>query len=220
MTLFSSLSPAEQARQLANPDGQIGIQVAEWLNETNRVSNEQIVALLGVQPGNCVLEIGFGNGRTASKIVGQTKNVHYTGIDISPTMIEEARRFNSELVGSGHIIFRHASADQMPFPDETFDRVLSVAVMHFWQDPLPSLREIYRVMRTGALAVMSAADPETRPAFAQPEFGFFLRTESEWSRLAYECGFQTVDTQSVETEQRTPDGKVTKRKSLRLIIRR
>ncbi|MEY4748125.1 MAG: hypothetical protein RIQ60_339 [Pseudomonadota bacterium] len=220
MTVFSSLPPAEQARQLANPDGQIGIDVAEWMNENNRVINGQILTLLRVQPGNYVLEIGFGNGRAASAIFGQAEDVQYMGIDISPTMIEEACRFNSQFIASGHAEFRFASAEQMPFANETFDRVLSVAVMHFWQDPLPSLREIYRVMRSGAIGVMSAVDPETRPGFAQPEFGFFLRSASEWSSLARECGFQTVDTQSIETEQRTPDGKITKRKSLRLIVQR
>lgn len=220
MTLFSSLPPAEQARQLANPDGQIGVQVAEWLNENNRVSNGQILALLNVQPGQRVLEVGFGNGRAASEIVGQAEDVHYFGIDISPTMLEESLRFNADLVRTGRAQFHRASADRMTFPNECFDRVLSVAVMHFWQEPLPSLREIYRVMRPGAVAVMSAADPQTRPAFAQPEFGFFLRTASEWSDLAHNCGFRGVATQTVETEQRAPDGNVVKRNSLRLIVER
>ena len=220
MTIFGSLPPSEQARQLANPDGAIGIQVAEWMNENNRMSNAQILALLRVQPGNRVLEIGFGNGRAASEVVAQAEDVHYTGIDISPTMLEEAVRVNSGLVASGRVQFHRASAEQIPFPSEAFDRVLSVAVMHFWIDPLPSLREVHRVMRPGALAVMSAVDPQTRPSFAQPEFGFFLRSASEWSDLAHACGFRAVDTQSVETEQRATDGNVTRRKSLRLLVTR
>jgi hypothetical protein len=38
MTIFSALSPAEQARQLANPEGRVGHEVAEWLNGNNRDS--------------------------------------------------------------------------------------------------------------------------------------------------------------------------------------
>jgi ubiquinone/menaquinone biosynthesis C-methylase UbiE len=220
MTMFASLAPAEQARHLANPEGQIGIQVAEWMNGNNRESNAQILALLNVQAGNRVLEIGFGNGRATPQIVGQAEDVQYTGIDISDTMTEEALRFNAELAASGRANFHRAFAERMPFADESFDRVLSIAVMHFWQDPLPSLKEIYRVMRPGAVAVMSALDPRTRPSFAQQEFSFYLRSASEWVALGHQLSFRTVDTQCVETEQRTPDGKPTKRYSLRLIVER
>lgn len=220
MTIFGLLAPVEQARQLANPEGQVGIQVAEWMNGNNRESNAQILALLNVQSGNRVLEIGFGNGRATSQIIGQAEDVQYTGIDISETMVEEALRFNAELVTSGRAQFHRAFAERMPFADESFDRVLSIAVMHFWQDPHASLTEIHRVMRPGAVAVMSALDPRTRPVFAQQEFGFYLRSASEWATLGRQLGFRAVDTQSVETEQRTPDGTPTKRFSLRLIVER
>jgi len=36
MTIFSSLSLAEQARQLRNPEGEVGLAVAEWVNDNNR----------------------------------------------------------------------------------------------------------------------------------------------------------------------------------------
>ena len=220
MTNFASLPPAEQARQLANPEGHVGIEVAEWMNGNNRESNAQILSMLDIHAGNRVLEIGFGNGRAAANILERTKDVQYSGIDISATMVEEAIRLNAELVASGHVHFSRASAERMPFADESFDRVLSIAVMHFWHDPLASFGEIYRVMRPGAVAILSSLDPQTRPSFAQPEFGFHLRTSSEWAALGRQFNFQTVDTQSVETEQRTPDGKLTKRLSLRLTLKR
>ena len=91
MSVFGSLPPAEQARQLANPEGPVGLEVAEWLNENNRQSNAAVIRLLGIQPGNHVLEIGFGNGRAAPDVVGQSTDVRYVGIDLSPTMCQLAR---------------------------------------------------------------------------------------------------------------------------------
>jgi protein-L-isoaspartate O-methyltransferase len=71
MAVFSSLQPAELARQLANPEGPVGIEIAEWLNGKNREGNARALALLEVQAGCHVLEIGFGNGRAAPNVIGQ-----------------------------------------------------------------------------------------------------------------------------------------------------
>ncbi len=176
--------------------------------------------MLGVQAGNRVLEIGFGKGQAAAKIAQQAKDVQYSGIDISATMVEEALRFNAAVVASGRAQFHQASVERMPFPDASFDRLLSIGVMHFWQDPLASFSEIFRVMRPGAVGIFSSLDPRTRPAFAQPHFGFYLRSPEEWAALGRQFKFQAVDTQSIETEQRTPDGRSIKRISLRVILKR
>ena len=105
MAIFEKLTPAERARQLGNSEGEVGIAVADWLNETNKAANAKTVALLGVIAGDHVLEIGFGNGRTVPDVIGQAADVRYTGIDISPTMVAEASRFNAALVAAGKASF-------------------------------------------------------------------------------------------------------------------
>lgn len=220
MAVFNSLEPAEQARQLANPEGPVGLEVAEWLNGNNRDGNAQVLALLGVQPGFRVLEIGFGNGRAARNVIAQGANVEYAGIDISPTMVDEAIRFNAALVAAGQASFHLASAERMPFNDSSFDRVFSIGVMHFWKEPLAPLQEIHRVMRPGSFAISGALDLRSPPQFARPEFGFHLRSATEWATLFRQSGFGTVDTQNIELEQLTLDGKPTKRYTIRVTARR
>lgn len=219
MTIFSSLPPAEQARQLSNPEGPVGLAVADWLNGNNRESTSHLLAMLGVQPACRVLEIGFGNGRAAPAIVGQAADVKYAGIDISPTMVEEATRFNAQLVSAGQAEFHLAACERMPFVDASFDRVLSIGVMHFWMDPIPSLLEVRRVMRPEGLAVMGALDPRSAPPFARPEFGFHLRSAEEWDSLFRTAGFGTVHTQILETEQVTPEGVPAKRYAICVNVR-
>lgn len=216
MSIFGSLSPAEQARQLANPEGSVGLEVAEWLNDNNRQSNAAVIRQLGVQPGNHVLEIGFGNGRAAPDVIGQSTDVRYVGIDLSPTMFDEARRFNAALVAAGRASFHLASADHMPFPDTTFDRVFAIGVIHFWRDPILCLVETRRVMRPDALAIMQTVDPRSRPDFAHPEFGFHLRSADEWRALLHQAGFGTTDIVSIETDGIAPDGKPIKRYTIRI----
>ena len=71
-----------------------------------------------------MLEIGFGNGRTVPEVIRQAADIQYTGIDLSPTMLEAASRFNAALVAAGQASFHLGSSDHMPFPDSTFDRGL------------------------------------------------------------------------------------------------
>ena len=220
MVVFGSLPPAEQARQLANPEGQVSIEVAEWLNGNNRAGNARVLDMLDVQAGHRVLEIGFGNGRAAPEVVGQAADVHYAGIDISPTMVDEANRFNAALVAAGRASFRLASAECMPCEDASFDRVFAIGVMHFWQDPRVPLREIHRVMRPGGFAVMGALDSQSPPPFARPEFGFYLRSAAEWIELWRQAGFGAVAAQRTESEQLAADGTPTNRYIIRLTARR
>jgi len=95
VAVFETLTPAELARQLRNPEGDAGRAVADRLNETNQAANIKAVSLLGLTAGQHVLEIGFGNGRTVPEVIRQAADIQYTGIDLSPTMLEAASRFNA-----------------------------------------------------------------------------------------------------------------------------
>jgi ubiquinone/menaquinone biosynthesis C-methylase UbiE len=139
MAVFDSLSSAERARQLRNPGGEVGLAVAAWLNETNRRGDAQVLAALRLEPRSQVLEIGFGNGRAVPDVLALVKDGHYAGIDISPTMVEEAKRFNAEFVTSGRAEFHCAAAERTPFPDAMFDRAFSIGVIHFWPEPVVAL---------------------------------------------------------------------------------
>ena len=211
MTIFETLTPAERARQLANPEGAVGLAVADWLNENNRQANEKSVTLLAVEAGHHVLEIGFGNGRTAPFVIGQAADVRYTGLDISPTMVTEASTFNAALVEAGKASFHLAFAHEMPFDGDSFDRVFSIGVIHFWAEAAASLAEVLRVLRPGGLMLMACLAPREAPDFAKRDYGFYLRDAAEWESLCREAGFSDVNVQTVESEQITPGGLPTKR---------
>ena len=105
MGLIESLAPAEWAKQLGNPEGEIGLAVMDRVYESNAKSSVQAVATFGLNPNSCVLEIGFGNGRIVPEVVHQAENIRYAGLDISPTMVAEAERFNAALVAAGSPAF-------------------------------------------------------------------------------------------------------------------
>jgi ubiquinone/menaquinone biosynthesis C-methylase UbiE len=169
---------------------------------------EHLVALLGVAVGNHVLEIGFGNGRTAPVVIDQAADVRYAGIDLSPTMVAEASRFNAALIAAGRASFHLGSAEQMPFADHALDRVFSTGVIHFWVDAGASLAEVHRVLRPGGVMVMGCLAPKDPPDFAQLEYGFHIRDATEWDTLCRGAAFASVNVEMLQFVQITPDGPV------------
>ena len=211
MAVFETLTLAERARQLGNPEGAVGLAVADWLYENNRQANAKTVASLDVKAGNRVLEIGFGNGRTVPVLIAQASDVCYAGIDISPTMVAEASTFNAALVAAGRAAFHLGSAERMPFADHGFDRVFSIGVIHFWTDPARPLAEVRRVLRPGGSMLMVCLAPTEAPDFAQREYGFHLRDAATWDALCRAAGFADVDVETIESDQITPSGAPIKR---------
>ena len=97
-----------------------------------------------------VLEIGCGLGTDGAQFA--QAGARYTGIDLTDAAIDLARRrfelFN--LPGT----FRVADAEQLDFPDNTFDLVYSHGVLHHTPDTAAAVREIHRVLRPGGRAVV------------------------------------------------------------------
>ncbi len=135
MAAIETLTPPELARQLADLDGGACRAVAAWLNQNNSQANARTIALLGVDTGCRVLEIGFGNGPAAAAVIGQAPDVRYAGVDISPTMVAKASGYNAALVEAAVASFQLASAHALPFAAESFDRAFSIGVIHFWTEP-------------------------------------------------------------------------------------
>lgn len=123
---------------------------------SNRQRNAWTVGLLGVQPGWRVLKIGFGPGLSLQRLascVGRTGLV--AGIDLSATMLRQARHRNRAAVASGRMDLRAASVADLPDFGTAFDAVLAVNTVGFWPERLAQFREIRgRLTPGGRFAVM------------------------------------------------------------------
>ena len=95
------------------------------------------------------LDIGSGTGITSFLLSDQIENKgKIIGIDISPSMIEVAKR-NAQERGYKNIDFQLGDADQLEFPDSFFDLVISNMTFHHLPDKKKALQEIHRVLKPG-----------------------------------------------------------------------
>ena len=117
--------------------------------------------LARIAPGEIVLDVGCGTGDVtmlAQARAGAAGRVY--GIDAAPEMIAVARR-KAARAGCA-IDYRVAAVEDMPFPDATFDVVVSSLMMHHLPDDLKrrGLIEIRRVLKPGGrLLVVDAKRP-------------------------------------------------------------
>ena len=129
-----------------------------------RELRDRLAALVDVAPGESVLDVGCGTGSlalAAKRRVGPTGMV--TGIDASREMIERARR-KATNKGDG-IHFEVARVESLPFPNESFDAVLSTLMMHHLPRPTRErcVSEMRRVLRQGGrLLVVDFEKPSNK----------------------------------------------------------
>jgi ubiquinone/menaquinone biosynthesis C-methylase UbiE len=114
-------------------------------------SNKQrdLLPLLGVRPGDEVLEIGYGPGGLIRMLAGQTEARLIRGVDPSPEMVEHATRVNRKAVRSGRVRLGLGTAEQTGLPDRSVDQIVAVNNVAIWPDLEAGLRELHRVLRPG-----------------------------------------------------------------------
>ena len=124
--------------------------VTQALAEDAHIAPRQIVLDLATGPGEPAL--------TLSTLVGPEGKIF--GIDPIPEMVAAARRA-AERLGVTNAQFEVASADHLPFPDNTFDAAVSRFGVMFFPSPPDAIREILRVLKPDgklALAVWHFAE--------------------------------------------------------------
>jgi SAM-dependent methyltransferase len=116
----------------------------------------RLVKFARVQPGQRLLDVACGTGvvaLTAARVGAQV-----TGLDLTPELIERAR-FNSQLAGA-NVDWHEGDAEKLPFPDASFDVVLSQYGHMFAPRPELAVAEMLRVLKPGGTIAFSTWPPE------------------------------------------------------------
>ena len=175
-TLISLVPKKFLAAQLRQPSGLFGrIVMGDLLNKGNEKINHLAVELLDIQPTDQVLDIGFGGGITIKDMVKLIDTGKIYGVDFSNPMVEQPKKKFKRSIESGKVSIEFADVRQLPFDDNTFDKICTVNTIYFWEDPLASLREIKRVMKSSGRLVIGirSADKMKDLAFTKHNFRLY-----------------------------------------------
>jgi arsenite methyltransferase len=102
-----------------------------------------------LEPGERVLDLGCGAG-TDSLVAAQMVGFegHVTGIDMTSEMLAKARAAAAEMDAT-NVEFMEGEAERLPFPDGSFDVVISNGVIDLIPDKDAAFGGVYRVLRSG-----------------------------------------------------------------------
>ena len=116
----------------------------------------KLVDFAGIKTGQRVLDVACGTGVVA--VTAARRGAYATGLDLTPELIEHARQ-NAATAGVD-IDWHHGDVEAMPFPDSTFDVVLSQFGHMFAPRPEVAIGEMLRVLKPGGTIAFSTWPPE------------------------------------------------------------
>jgi ubiquinone/menaquinone biosynthesis C-methylase UbiE len=108
----------------------------------------------GPKEGERILDVGCGNGSLTFALAEVTRLREIVAIDYSPVFVEEAARLNTD----PRIKIHQADACDLPFEDGSFDRALSLLVLHFVPEAGTAVSEMRRVVRPGGTVAAAVWD--------------------------------------------------------------
>jgi ubiquinone/menaquinone biosynthesis C-methylase UbiE len=117
---------------------------------------EMVVEVGRISPGERVLDIGTGTGNGA--LLAAARGAHATGIDPSESLLQQARKRASE--AGLAVDFAVGSAENIPFPDSSFDVLIDVFSLIFVAEPQAAVKEMARVLAPGGRILWTGWVPE------------------------------------------------------------
>jgi SAM-dependent methyltransferase len=113
----------------------------------------QLVSLVGIEPGQAVLDVATGTGNVA--LLAAERGAEVTGLDLVPDLLDIARSRDD-----GRIAWVEGDAEALPFDDASFDRVLSVVGIQFAPRHQVVADELVRVCEAGGAIGLANWTPE------------------------------------------------------------
>lgn len=117
----------------------------------------RLVKFARIGPGEAVLDVGTGTGVVA--ITAARAGARVTALDLTPELLVEARE-NARIAGREDIVWTEGDAEQLPYPDASFDVVLSQFGHMFAPRPDVCIAEMRRVLKPNGRIAFATWPPE------------------------------------------------------------
>lgn len=186
-----------RSRQSGHPTGLVGRIFGRAMVKDTADANDRALALLDLTSPRTVLEIGFGQGRTAAVLLDAGH--HVIGADPSATMVKQASARNRTACRDGRADLRHSHGTTIPFADGSADAAFTVHTVYFMPDPSGTIAEAARVLRPGGTLVIACRTSATPlPAWMDPDV-YRIPTAAQVARMLTVAGFDRIDHHTVDT---------------------
>jgi len=199
-------NPEFIAQQLRKPSGKFAEKIGNQMNQFNEVLYNFVLDLMQLRDEEEVLEIGFGNGKFFDKLYSRANHLNVKGIDFSEEIVREAKLNNQKTISNGSLELFLGSSNNLPFDNNSFDKVFCNMVIYFWEQPSKHLQEIQRVLKPGGKFYAGSRTKESTLRFSFAKYGFIFYEPDEWKLILEENGFDFLGKEQ-KVEPLINDGK-------------
>jgi len=183
----------------------------ESVDHIDADDREILLSRLRLAPSQVALDVATGGGHTAVGLCRRVRRV--VASDLTPEMLREARELSSER-GCANLWFVAGDAQELPFRDGAFDRVLCRIAPHHFPDLRAAVREMIRVAKAGGrIGIIDSVVPEDPALDAflngiervrDPSHVRSYRME-EWTTLLTEEGLSLIHVSAAWKEHAFPE---------------
>jgi ubiquinone/menaquinone biosynthesis C-methylase UbiE len=201
------------------PDGRLQQEFNRWaaagegeqMERHHLNITEKTLRLMDLRPGERVLDMGCGSGwatRLAARLVGKGPegSGQVVGLDVSDEMVRQAREASKEFE---NILYVQGSAQQIPWEENFFDKVLSVESFYYYPDQDRALMELFRVMAPrGRLFILINLYKDNVYSLQWADklkVPVHVRSAAEYVELLKKHAFEKVEAQRIPDDTPTPD---------------
>ena len=197
MAQLSQLQTIES--QLSCPHGDAGIDFAHMMHHTNVGMTQAGFTALKLPFSAHLLEIGHGNAAHLP-LLQQIAGLHYTGLEVSSLMQQEAMRLNQAAVAAHMAEFLHYDGDTLPQFSQLFDGILCVNTVYFWAQPTAFLQALRSLLKpTGRLSLVYM-DEDYMHSLPFVGERFQVYSVSALQDLVCQAGFVLLETQDCQDQ--------------------
>src|SRR5436305_12521937 len=172
---------------------------------------EKTIRLMNLRPGERVLDLGCGSGwatRLLARLVGDGPEGfgQVVGLDVSDEMVRQAREASKDIE---NILYVWGSAQQIPWEENFFDKVLSVESFYYYADQDRALMELFRVMAPrGRLSILINLYKDNQYSLQwvdKLKVPVHVRSAAEYTDLLTKHAFEHVQPVRIPDDTPTPD---------------
>ena len=155
--------------------------------EVDQAFVDRVIAL-GANNGH-FLDVGTGPAQIPILLAQHCPNLQITAIDLSAEMLKIAKRHVADEALTERITLELVDAKELPYPDNSFDGLISNSIVHHIHDSLSALKEMGRVVKPdGVVLIRDLIRPET-PADAQAFVDRYAADDTPYQQKLYYDSF-------------------------------
>jgi SAM-dependent methyltransferase len=180
-----------RSRQAGHPRGLLGRIIGRLMVKDTASANDRALAKLDLTNPRTILDVGFGQGRTAAVLV--RAGHHVLGVDPSTTMVSQATARNRTACRDGRATLHHGNGITIPFPDDSADAAITAHTIYFMPDPAATIADIARVLRPGGTLVIACrTSDDDIPAWIDP-IVYRIRSADDITAMLRAAGFDHIE---------------------------